>query len=149
MSNYWLFLLLALLAGALMPTQAAINNRLATYVQSPVMAAFVSFVVGTLALLGYLLASGASWQALGQARQAPAVAWAGGLCGAFFVAAVVWLAPRLGVALTFSILVAGQMLATLAIDHYGFLGIPVREVNLPRLLGVVLVILGVFLIRRA
>jgi transporter family-2 protein len=56
--------------------------------------------------------------------------------------------PRFGVALTFSLLIAGQMIATLPIDHFGFLGTPVREINLPRLLGVALVILGVILIRR-
>jgi len=148
MSNYWFFLLLALLSGAILPVQAAMNNKLAEYAQNPVLSAFLSFLVGLLALMVYMLATGVPLNNLSALKNAPFVAWMGGLCGAFFVTAVIVVVPRLGVALTFSIIVAGQMLATLPIDHYGFLGTAVREINLPRLLGVVLVIAGVILIRR-
>ncbi|MDQ3181074.1 MAG: DMT family transporter [Acidobacteriota bacterium] len=50
-------------------------------------------------------------------------------------------------ALTFSLVIAGQMLITLVIDHFGFLGVPVKEVNLLRLLGVTFITIGVILIR--
>lgn len=143
-----LWLLLALAAGAMMPTQAAINHKLALYVQHPVLSAFISFAVGTLALLGYILATGIPVSQLALAKNAPVIAWTGGLLGAFFVAAVVTLVPRLGVALTFSLLVAGQMALTLLIDHYGLLGAPVKEANWPRILGILLVIGGVILIRK-
>lgn len=147
--HYGIFwLLLALVAGAMMPTQAAINNKLAIIVQHPVLSAFISFAVGTVALFGYILLSGIPLGQLALAKNAPAIAWTGGLLGAFFVAAVVTLVPRLGVALTFSLLVAGQMTLTLIIDHYGLLGVPVREVNWPRVLGILLVIGGVILIRK-
>ncbi|MEO6131275.1 MAG: DMT family transporter [Saprospiraceae bacterium] len=145
---HWIFLLLALLAGMMMPTQAAINNKLAVYVQSPVLSAFFSFLVGLLGLFLYILATRVPISNLANIKNAPPVSWLGGLCGAFFVTAVVISVPRLGIALTFSILILGQMLITLPIDHFGFLGIPVREISLPRLLGVILVIAGVFLIRR-
>jgi len=143
-----MFFLLALVAGMMMPTQAAINNKLATYVQSPVLAAFFSFAVGLVGLFLYMLVAKIPLNTLSNIKNAPPVSWLGGLCGAFFVTAVVISVPRLGIALTFSILILGQMLITLPIDHFGFLGIPVREINLPRLLGVILVIAGVFLIRR-
>lgn len=148
MPTTWFFILLAVVAGAMMPTQAAVNNKLAFFVQHPVLAAFISFAVGTLALFLYILTTGIPLNQLAGAKNAPMAAWMGGICGAFFVAAVVVLVPRFGVALTFSLLIAGQMIATLPIDHFGFLGTPVREINLPRLLGVALVILGVILIRR-
>ncbi len=49
--NYtYLYLFLALLAGAMMPTQAAVNNKMAAFVESPVLSAFISFLVGTAAL---------------------------------------------------------------------------------------------------
>ena len=76
------------------------------------------------------------------------MAWLGGLCGAFFVTAVVLVVPRLGIALTFSLLILGQMIATLPMDHYGFMDMPIKEINIPRIIGVALVILGVFLVRR-
>ncbi|MGB4849588.1 MAG: DMT family transporter, partial [Saprospiraceae bacterium] len=144
----WIFIFLALIAGMMMPTQGAINNKLATYVQSPLLASFFSFAVGLLGLFVYIIAARIPLNTLNNIKNAPAISWLGGLCGAFFVTAVVVTVPRLGIALTFSLVILGQMLITLPIDHFGFLGIPIREINLPRLIGVALVILGVFLIRR-
>jgi transporter family-2 protein len=148
MSNVYIYFLLALAAGAMMPTQAAINNKMAGYVQSPVSAAFISFLVGTVALFVYLVLTGTSIRSLLNVTEAPLVTWLGGLLGAFFVASAVVLVPRLGVAMTFSLIVAGQMLVTLVLDHFGFLGVPVNEVSLPRIGGIVLILAGVMLIRR-
>lgn len=146
--NNYFFIVLAILAGMMMPTQAAVNNKLAGAVGSPVLAAFISFLVGTIALFLYIAASGIPFGNLFSAKDASIIAWTGGLLGAFFVAATVTLVPRLGVALTFSLLIAGQMLVTLVIDHFGLLGVPVKEVNLSRLLGVSLIMIGVILIRK-
>lgn len=148
MSNIYFYILLALVAGAMMPTQAAINNKLSVFVESPVVAAFISFVVGTLALLVYLLLAGIPLTKVLSAKDAPAIVWLGGVIGAFFVASSVILVPRLGVALTFSLIVAGQMLVTLVIDHYGLLGVPVKEMSFARVGGVLLITAGVIVIRR-
>ena len=147
-TSVYFYFLLALVAGAMMPTQAAINNRLAGYVQSPISAAFVSFLIGTIALFAYMLASGTPIGSLWNIKEAPAVAWLGGLLGAFFVASTIVLAPRIGVAMTFSLIVAGQMLITVVLDHFGFLGLPVKEISLARVGGVLLITAGVVIIRR-
>jgi len=146
--NNYFFIILAVLAGMMMPTQAAVNNKLAGAVGSPILAAFISFFVGTIALFLYIAASGIPFGNLFSAKDASIVAWTGGLLGAFFVAATVTLVPRLGVALTFSLLIAGQMLVTLVIDHFGLLGVPIKEVNLQRFLGVTFITIGVILIRK-
>ncbi|CAN5209398.1 DMT family transporter [soil metagenome] len=146
--NNYFFIILAVAAGMVMPTQAAINNKLAISVESPVLAAFVSFVVGTVALFLYILATGIPLGNLFAAKDASLIAWTGGILGAFFVAATVMLVPRLGVALTFSLVIAGQMLVTLVIDHFGILDVPVKEINFPRILGVTLITIGVILIRK-
>jgi transporter family-2 protein len=146
-STYF-FIILAVLAGMMMPTQAAINNKLAEEVNGPILAAFISFVVGTVALFIYILITGVSLNNLSSLKNASIISWTGGLLGAFFVASAVILVPRLGVALTFSLIIAGQMLITLVLDHYGFLGVPVREVNIQRILGMFLIIGGVILIRK-
>jgi transporter family-2 protein len=148
MSNTYLYILLALAAGAMMPTQAATNNKMAVVVDSPILSAFISFFVGTVALFVYVLVSGAPLANIASAKEAPAVAWIGGLLGAFFVTAAVTLVPRLGVAMTFSLIIAGQMIVTLVIDHFGLLGVPVKEVSLARIAGIVLIAAGVVLIRR-
>ncbi len=144
----YFFIVLAMLAGMMMPTQAAINNKLASFVESPVLAAFISFVVGTAALFVYILFSGIPLGNLASLKQASVVSWTGGILGAFFVASAVILVPRLGVALTFSLIVAGQMLITLVLDHFGFLGVPVKELSVMRLMGVALIVGGVVLIRK-
>ena len=146
--NNYFFIFLAILAGAMLPTQAAINNRLAIAVDSPILSAFISFAVGTVALLLYILATGIPLGNLADAKNASVIAWTGGILGAFYVAAIITFVPRLGVALTFSLIIAGQMLITLVIDHFGFLGVPVKEINLLRLVGVTFITVGVILIRK-
>ena len=131
-----------------MPTQAATNNRMAEAVGSPVIAALISFLIGTVALFVYALASGGTMTSLAAARNAPPAAWLGGLLGAFFVTATVALLPRLGVALTFSVIIAGQMVVTLVLDHFGLLGVPVREISFARIAGMLLITAGVILIRK-
>jgi len=146
--NSYFFIVLAVVAGMMMPTQAAINSKLADEVNGPILAAFISFAVGTLALLVYILVTGIPLSNLAQLKNASLVSWTGGFLGAFFVASSVVLVPKLGVALTFGLLIAGQMLITLVLDHYGFFGIPVKEVNIQRVLGVGLIIGGTILIRK-
>jgi transporter family-2 protein len=148
MSGIYLYLLLALVAGAMMPTQAATNNKMAAFVDSPILAAFISFFVGTVALFVYVVASGTPLGNLASARNAPPIAWIGGFLGAFFVTAAVTLVPRIGVAMTFSVIIAGQMVVTLIIDHFGLLGVDVRPVNWYRILGIIFITGGVILIRR-
>jgi len=148
MSNIYFYILLALAAGAMMPTQAATNNKMAGIVESPILAAFISFFVGTVALLVYMVVSGVSIANLTSAKEAPAIAWIGGFLGAFFVTAAVMLVPRLGVAMTFSLIIAGQMIVTLIIDHFGLLGVPMKEVSLARIFGIALIAGGVVLIRK-
>lgn len=131
-----------------MPTQAVVNSKLASSIDNPILAAFISFAVGTLALLVYILLTGVSLNNLSSAKEVPPVAWIGGLLGAFFVSAMVIIVPRIGVALTFSLAIAGQMLATLFIDHFALLGVSEKPINSMRVLGASLITIGVVLIRK-
>ena len=141
------WVLLALLAGAVLPLQAGVNAELARVVGGPVRSALVSFAVGTLALfLLALLLTGPSWP-WGRMLQAPAWVYVGGLLGAVYVVSVIVLAPRLGPLLTFALVIAGQLLASLLLEHLGLLYAR-QPVNLPRLLGLLLVLLGAYLVRR-
>ena len=141
------FIVLALLAGMVVPVQAALNVKLGKAVGDPVYGAFWAFVVGTLGLLMYVVVTKVN---LGQVQATAAEDWSiwlGGLCGAFFVAALIILTPRLGVALTLGLTVAGQMGLSLLIDHYGWFGTPAQPINWSKVAGIVLIVGGVWLVR--
>ena len=141
------FLLLAILTGAILPLQAGVNSQLRGVLGHPVLAAAISFFVGTVALAAYSsvaripLPSGA----LGRMQWWH---WSGGLIGAFYVACAIILVPRLGAATLVAAVVAGQMVASLLLDHYGLVGYPRHSIDLWRVVGAVLVMAGVFLIQR-
>lgn len=139
--------LLVLLAGALTAAQPPTNAMLARESGSALFAALLSFAVGTLALMAALLAMQPKLT-LAPLRELPWYAWLGGFYGAFFVTVSAFAAPRLGIAFLITIGIAGQLLAALAIDHFGAFGIPRAEISPGRLLGVALVIAGVVLVRR-
>ena len=130
-----IFLLLAILAGAALPVQFAVNSELRGAVGGPVTAAVVIARQET--------------PTLGGATQAPWWAWTGGLLGAFLVAASIILTPRLGAATTVTLVIAGQILTSIVLDHFGLLNLPVHVVTLPRIGGAVLVMIGVVIVLRS
>ncbi|MGB8426231.1 MAG: DMT family transporter, partial [Desulfobacterales bacterium] len=107
------YLILALAAGACLPTQAGINAQLNLWTRSPVLAAAISFAVGTLALILYALVRQIPMPGVGGLSAYPWWIWSGGFLGAFFVATTVVLATRLGATSMLAFIVAGQMLASL------------------------------------
>ncbi|MDP3426230.1 MAG: DMT family transporter [Humidesulfovibrio sp.] len=141
-----LIMLTALLAGALMPVQAGINARLRGFLGDPLVASLVSFVVGSVALLLFVLITRVPLPSLAMAAQAPAWTWLGGILGAFFVTVTVILAYKLGATGLMAWIIAGQLVASVLLDHHGAIGFAVREASWPRLLGVALLFGGAVLV---
>lgn len=139
--------MLALLAGAVLPIQAGLNAKLGRTVGSPVHASLISFLVGTVALLVYVLVSGQTLN-VSSLKQVSAPVWLGGVLGAFYVTVVILAFPRIGPALTFGLIVAGQMVVSLVLDHHNLLVAQAHPINLWRMLGVVLIVAGVVIIRK-
>jgi transporter family-2 protein len=79
---------------------------------------------------------------------APAWHWLGGLLGAVYITGAVVLAPRLGAATLIAAVVAGQMLSSVVLDHFGWVGFERHPATPLRLLGAALVIAGVRLIQK-
>ena len=142
------FLLLTLLAGALLPIQTGVNLQLRCLIGHPLLAALVSFVIGTIGLAIVAafarapLALGSAW-ARGEWWQ-----WGGGLLGAVYIVGTIVLAPRLGAATFVAALVAGQMIMSLIIDQYGWVGFAEHAISPLRVLGAALVVGGVVLVQR-
>jgi transporter family-2 protein len=142
-----LYIVLAVAAGFCLPTQAGINSRLNLWTQSPILAAAISFAVGTAALIVYAVMLRTPLPSISNLKQYPWWIWSGGLLGAFLVAATIVLAPRLGAAAMVVLVVTGQMIASLVLDHYGLIGYTVHPINAWRVCGVLLLVVGVVLIR--
>lgn len=143
----WPYVMLAVAAGAMLPLQAAINARLARLVGSPLWAAGISGLVLTAALAlvaGVALRAGPRTEGLGGA---PWWAWTGGLCGAVVLSATTATASRLGTAGMIALVMAGQVLCSLLLDHYGVLGLPVVPVGAKRLAAAALLLAGAALMR--
>jgi len=146
-SSYFL-LLSATLVGISLASQAGINAQLREALASPVQAAFISFLIGTIILGVILILQKDHWLSFNEAKSIPWWAWLGGLLGAFNVAISIYLAPKLGaVALAISV-VCGQVIASVFYDHYGVIGYPKIEISLNRVAGAVFLILGVILVAR-
>jgi transporter family-2 protein len=143
----WLYLLFAVAAGAMLPFQFGINAQLSHWVDSPIRAAFVSFLVGTIALLiisAFVRRPLPSLARLGDVRW---WVWIGGLLGAFYVAGSFVTAPRLGAVTLAAAIVFGQTLASVLVDQFGWVGFEEHRASPGRLIGVVLVAGGVVLVR--
>jgi transporter family-2 protein len=144
----WLYLFVCLLAGALIPLQAGVNAQLTRWVGHPVTASLVSFAVGTLALFVYAAALRPQLPGMRALAAAPWWVWAGGLLGSVFVTAAAAFAPRLGAATFISVTIAGQVLVSILLDHFGALGFAARPVTPLRLFGALLLVAGVLLVRK-
>jgi transporter family-2 protein len=84
-------------------------------------------------------------------RRTAQYAWereCGGLFGAIFIGLAIFLVPQLGAATFIVLLVTGQMLASVMFDHFGWLGLAQRPIDLPRLIGIALLIGGCILLQR-
>jgi len=145
----WILVLLAFAAGTAVPVQFAVNAAMRGVVGGPVLAAAISFVVGTLALLVAVLVAREGAPSLSDLAEAPWWAWAGGFLGAFYVTASIILTPRLGAVTTVGFIIAGQVVMSVILDWFGLLNLPVQLITLPKLGGAVLVIVGAVLVLRS
>lgn len=141
-------ILLLLAVGALLNVQAAANVQLARKAGSAIGAAALQLAVGAALLLALAGATG-SLGALGRIPDATPWHLVGGLGSAIYVLAGIVLLPRLGALVTVGLLVAGQLLASLALDGGGWLGVPRDPLSAAELAGAVAVLAGVIVVVRA
>ena len=141
------WILIALISGAFLPIQAALNSRMGKAIDSPAFAALISFSVGTIALLAFVLLTRqqVSWAGL---KTVPVTTWLAGMLGAFYITAIILAFPRIGPALTFGLVVAGQMIIAVLLDHFDILVAQQHSINGWRILGIMLVVAGVVVIRK-
>ncbi|WP_238593838.1 DMT family transporter [Endozoicomonas atrinae] len=139
---------MVLIAGSLLPLQAGVNALLANSSGHTIWAAGMSFFVGTFALLALFIILRTPWPMISQLRAAPAMAWTGGLMGAFFVSCMAFFAPKLGATTLLALVITGQIGMSLILDHFGVAGYTQHLISWQRLLGFLLMLSGFFFIRK-
>jgi bacterial/archaeal transporter family-2 protein len=142
-----LWIIAVFVAGALLPLQAGLNGKMGHAISSPVWASLISFAVGLVSLVAYVLIVKQPIHLTG-VKNIPPVTWVAGVLGAIYVTTVVLAFPKLGPALTFGLIVAGQLTISLVLDHFNILVQVQHSINVWRILGVLLIVAGVVIIRK-
>lgn len=146
MKYVWMFV--TLLVGAIIPLQAVLNTRLGRQIGGPLMGSLMSFTVGLVCLLALNFATNSSAVVqLKPSATGPWYLWLGGFFGAIFVGYITWVNQQQGVALTFALVVSGQIFVSLIIDQYGLFGSLVQPITLGKVVGAVFIIVGLILIK--
>ncbi len=127
------FLLLAIAAGVSFVIQQAVNADLRVTLGSAAWAGLVSYVGGTLCMVVLCVALRERVPPSDAVIRSHWWAWSGGLFGAIYIGISILLVPRIGAATFVALLVTGQMIASLAFDHFGWFGLTERPVDRPGL----------------
>jgi transporter family-2 protein len=144
--NYF-FLFLAFLIGVTNTIQSGVNSQLRIETQNPILTSIISFVTGLLGLLVvYTFFNKAPHTSLETLRGISWWKWTGGILGAFYVMTVIVVIREIGPANMICLIVAGQLIASVVVDHFGWIGFPYHAVNAWRVLGLALIMGGVYLV---
>lgn len=144
-----LYYFLATLGGICVATQVGVNGQLSKIVGNALNATLISFVIGAVSMVPVVFLSGKS----AGLQQIPTVMsntpWllVGGVLGAIYVTTNVASAPQIGPALTICLIIMGQLIGGLAIEHFGWLGFPENPITLQKVIGLILMVSGVVLIK--
>jgi len=142
-SMFFVYLIVALAAGVALATQSAINTQLAKAMSGEaVIATFISFAVGTIVLFFIAWVKTDLWGNLSTVPSQPWWKLIGGILGAVVVFTTVLLAPKLGITAMLFFIIVGQLITAATIDHFGLIGMPIREVNITKLIGLIIVAFG-------
>ncbi|RQR54580.1 DMT family transporter [Burkholderia sp. Bp9140] len=137
----------ALAAGAVVPFQAASNAALGRTLGNPLWAAMASLLTSLIVIVATVLAMKTPLPALGAAGHRPPWLWLGGIAGAVYIAGAVILPPKLGAGGFIVGVIAGQMLASTLIDHFGLMGLEPKPMTLARITGVGLIAIGILVVQ--
>ena len=140
---FFVYIIIALAAGVALATQSAINTQLAKAMSGEaVIATFISFAVGTIVLFFIAWVKTDLWGNLSTVPSQPWWKLIGGILGAVVVFTTVLLAPKLGITAMLFFIIVGQLITATTIDHFGLIGMPIREVNITKLIGLIIVAFG-------
>jgi len=144
----WIWIVFALAAGLCATFQSAINGNLSRTVGLP-LAIQTNTVVYVLASLIYLVVCLVRGPLeFGKFKQVGAADLVGGFFGFGVVFFLTVCFPRIGALWTVALMILGQTVSALVVDHFGWFGLPVASVSLQRVTAIGLILSGIFLLKR-
>lgn len=143
--HFWLYLIM-FATGVGIPIMATMNGALGLKIGSPFAASVILFLLAFLVALVATLVNGIPAQA--GFISAPKLLMLAGVFVAFYIISITTIGPIIGIGQAVFIVLLGQIVSTIVIDHYGWLGVPVTKIEARKILGVILMIAGIYLSRR-
>src|SRR3954447_2291980 len=140
-----LAVILTACVGGLIALQAPINSVLGKSVGTW-QAATVSFAIGTVVLAAIVLIGAGGFGGVGEVRHLSWYYLTGGLLGAAYVTTVLVTVRSLGAGGVTAATIAGQLSMAIAVDQLGILGVEKQTITWQRLMGVLLLAAGTFLV---
>lgn len=144
-SQLLLLLTLTCGIGIAMTFQTAINSQLREYLQSPLQAGFLSFLIGTIVLACLVIFQSSARPSLESISMIPWYLWLGGCLGVYAISMSIFTAPKLGFLSFSAVVIFGQIIMSMLLDHFGLMGVEKISLNWQRLLGGIIIFFGVLL----
>lgn len=148
MKNDLIYLALALVTGALIPIQASTNAAFSKSIGNPLITGLMVFIIGLAGMILFILSSRTAFPKPQQVVAAPLYGYLGGLIVATYVVMITILVPKIGVGTAIGLIVTGQILCAVAIDHFGLFNVAPQSITTSRLAGMLLMITGVYLVMK-
>lgn len=140
-------ILLVFSAGVIVPLAVALNTMLAKTFKNPIFASLAVMLVATLFMAVVLIATMSPTPSADTIKSTPWYYWVGGILIAIYMVLMMFNVPKVGVGVSTSLVVAGQLMMGLLLDHLGAFGLPQASFSLGRFIGVTIIILGVMLLK--
>lgn len=148
MKSDLIYLVMALITGALIPVQASTNAAFSKSVGNPFITGLMVFVIGLAGMILFLLVSRTALPTTQQVINAPLYSYLGGIIVVGYVVVISILVPRIGVGTSITFIIIGQVIFAVIIDHFGLFNVAQRSIDPTRLIGLVLLVGGVYLVMK-
>lgn len=148
MKSDFIYLAMALVTGALIPVQASTNAAFSKSVGSPFLTGLMVFIVGLAGMVAFILVSRTAMPTTQQIVNAPLYSYLGGIIVVSYVIIISVLVPRIGVGTSIAFIVTGQVVFAVIIDHFGLFNVTQRPIDFTRIIGLALLIGGVYLVMK-
>lgn len=139
----WAFSTLAVLAGAAIALQAAMNARLGVQLANPLLATGIAFSIACLVTLVIMILFQRNLPVFENIKLVPGYLWFGGLFSAFGVGSYYYLIPKMGVGNMMSYALSGQLVLAVIASHFGWFAQPVKPITIKVFIGIVAMIVGI------